>query len=137
MKGDFRCDCPVTSAVDIIGDRWTLVIIKQMLLEGKETFKDFQESDEAIASNILSSRLKMLEEWHIITKGKLPDNKKTNIYKLTDKGLGLTPVVVDLAIWSDHHIREFNPAMRNEKELELMKNDRDSFINQLKENYKK
>ena len=71
MNNNFRCNCPITSALDIVGDKWTLVIIKQMLLEGKKTFKDFSESDEAIASNILSSRLKMLEEFKIITKEKL------------------------------------------------------------------
>ena len=63
MKKEFRSGCPISSALDIVGDKWTLVIIKQMLLEGKKTFKDFSESDEAIAFNILSSRLKMLEEF--------------------------------------------------------------------------
>ena len=53
MNSSFRCDCPITSALDIVGDKWTLVIIKQILLEGKQTFKDFSESDEAIATNIL------------------------------------------------------------------------------------
>ena len=56
----FRCDCPVTSAIDIVGDKWTIVIIKQMLLEHKKTFKQFSESEEAIAPNILSHRLKKL-----------------------------------------------------------------------------
>ena len=105
MNNNFRCNCPITSALDIVGDKWTLVIIKQMLLEGKKTFKDFSESDEAIASNILSSRLKMLEEFKIITREKLPHNKKTNIYVLTEKGLGLTPTIIELTLWSDLNIR--------------------------------
>ena len=62
MEYKFRCDCPFTSPIDILGDKWILVIVKQMLLEGKETFKDFTESDEAIATNILSTKLKLLEE---------------------------------------------------------------------------
>ena len=70
MKNQFRCTCPITSALDILGDRWTLVIIKQMLLEGKKTFKDFLESEEDIATNILSSRLKMLEKFDLIYKTK-------------------------------------------------------------------
>ena len=70
MNKKFRCNCPITSSLDILGDKWTLVIIKHMLIEGKQTFKDFLESDEAIATNILSSRLKMLEELKIITKDK-------------------------------------------------------------------
>ncbi|MEL6629174.1 MAG: helix-turn-helix domain-containing protein, partial [Bacteroidota bacterium] len=117
MKGEFRCDCPITSALDIVGDKWTLVIIKQMLIEGRQTFKDFLESDEAIATNILSARLKMLGEMKMLTKGKLPNNKKTNIYRLTEKGLSLTPVIVDLALWSDGNLREFNPIIRKDKEL--------------------
>jgi DNA-binding HxlR family transcriptional regulator len=72
MRQDFRCDCPFTSALDIVGDKWILVIIKQMLIEGKETFKDFTESDEAIATNILSSKLKFLEEVGLIIKTQRP-----------------------------------------------------------------
>jgi DNA-binding HxlR family transcriptional regulator len=80
MRQDFRCNCPFTSALDVLGDKWMLVIVKQMLIEGKETFKDFTEADEAIATNILSSKLKFLEEVGIIIKTKRPDNKKTNHY---------------------------------------------------------
>ena len=62
MAPNFRCNCVITSFLDVLGDRWMLVIIKQMLIEGKETFKDFVQSEEAIATNILSSKLKQLEE---------------------------------------------------------------------------
>ena len=79
----FRCDCPVTSAVDIVGDKWTLVVIKLMLLEQKKTFKEFSESDESIAPSILSNRLKTLEKTEFIIKVKPKDNKKTNHYFLT------------------------------------------------------
>ena len=78
----------------------------------------------------------MLEEWKIITKEKLPDNKKTNIYRLTDKGLDLTPIIVGLALWSDEHIREFNPAMRKEDSLDFMKSDKAEFIKLIQKNYK-
>jgi DNA-binding HxlR family transcriptional regulator len=76
MRQDFRCNCPFTSALDVLGDRWILVIVKQMLIEGKETFKDFTESEEAIATNILSAKLKLLEDVGLIIKRKRPDNKK-------------------------------------------------------------
>ncbi len=135
MRQDFRCDCPITTALDVLGDKWTLVIIKQMLLEGKETFKDFSESDEAIASNILSSRLKMLEEYHLITKEKLPDNKKTNIYRLTEKALALTPIIVEMALWSDAVMRPLNPAMRNEPALEMMRTNKEEAIQYIKQLY--
>ena len=117
MNFEFRCDCPITSALDILGDKWNLVIIKQMLLEGKETFKDFTESDEAIATNILSSRLKLLEELHMISKERLPHNKKTNIYRLTDKALGLVPLLVELSLWSDQEVRPLNPDMQDRKSV--------------------
>ena len=97
LKKIFRCNCPVTSAVDIVGDKWTLVIIKQMLLEYKTTFKDFYDSDEAIAPNILSERLKKMQSIGLIDKLKHSTNRKTNIYILTEKGLTLTPIVIELA----------------------------------------
>lgn len=136
MEYTFRCDCPITSALDILGDKWMLVIVKQMLLEGKQTFKDFTESDEAIATNILSTKLKLLEELSIITKSKLPNNKKTNLYHLNEKGLALTPIIVELAIWSDGNLRELNKIMRSGEELELMKRDKEQFIRALQQNYK-
>ena len=136
MKKIFRCNCPITSALDIVGDKWTLVIIKQMLFEGKKTFKDFSESDEAIASNILSARLKKLEEYNIISKGKLPDNKKTNIYLLTEKGLSLTPIIVELTLWSEGNIREFHPKLYSDDRIEMVTNNKEGFIKILRDNYK-
>ncbi|WP_299628366.1 helix-turn-helix domain-containing protein [uncultured Tenacibaculum sp.] len=137
MEQNFRCNCPITSAIDVVGDKWSLVIIKQMLTEGKKTFKDFMESDEAIATNILSSRLKMLEQFKIINKGKLPENKKTNIYTLTDKGIALTPIIVELSIWSDNNLREFHSALYEGEQIEMIRNKKEKFINHIIENYKK
>jgi DNA-binding HxlR family transcriptional regulator len=136
MKLDFRCDCPFTSALDVLGDKWMLVIIKQMLIEDKETFKDFIESEEAVATNILSTKLKILEELGIIIKVKPPDNKKTNLYLLTEKGLALTPILVELAIWSDKHLRELNPTIQNGEGMELLRQDKTAFANALLENYR-
>jgi DNA-binding HxlR family transcriptional regulator len=137
MKTDFRCICPLTSAIDIVGDKWTLVIIKQMLLEGKQTFKDFTESDESIASNILSSRLKMLEEFKLITKEKLLHNKKNNIYLLTEKGLALIPTIVELTLWSDENLREFHPGLYTDDRLKMAHKDKEEFVKTLAKNYKK
>jgi DNA-binding HxlR family transcriptional regulator len=100
----FRCDCPVTSALDIVGDKWTLVVIKLMLLE-KKTFKEFSESDESIAPSMLSNRLKTLEKIEFIVKEKLSNNQKTNHYFLTEKGLSLTSVIIELALWTHHNIK--------------------------------
>ena len=136
MNLEFRCACPITSALDILGDKWMLIIIKQMLIEGKETFKDFTESDEAIATNILSSKLKLLEEVGIIVKTQRPDNKKTNIYLLTNKGLALTPAIVELASWSDKYLRDIHPTMVNGKPLKLLRNDKVAFANLLQKQYR-
>jgi len=118
----FRCDCPVTSALDIVGDKWTLVVIKLMLLEQKKTFKEFSESDESIAPSILSNRLKTLEDIGFIIKEKLPDNQKTNHYFLTEKGLSLTSVIIELALWSHHNIKpvdnEYIANVKDKNELQ-------------------
>ena len=135
MKHKFRCDCPITSALDVVGDKWILVIIKQMLIEGKETFKDFTESDEAIATNILSSKLKQMEEFGLITKTKLPTNKKSVYYHLTDKALDLTPVILELGVWSDKHLRESHPTIVNNEGMEFLRNDKAGFGSMLIENY--
>ncbi|MEM6721454.1 MAG: helix-turn-helix domain-containing protein [Bacteroidota bacterium] len=136
MNQKFRCDCPFTSALDILGDKWILVIVKQMLLEGKETFKDFTESEEAIATNILSAKLKLLEESGIIIKTKRPNNKKTNLYLLTERGLALTPILVELAFWSDHHLRDLHPKMLNGEGLQLIRKDKAAFASFFEKKYR-
>ena len=136
MNNDFRCNCPITSALDIVGDKWTLVIIKQMLLEGKNTFKDFSESDEAIASNILASRLKALENLKLISKEKLPHNKKTNLYVLTEKGLGLTPTIVELTLFSDGNLREDHSSLVLDNRLEMVRENKEDAIQIIVESYK-
>ncbi len=135
MELKFRCDCPITSAIDILGDKWMLVIIKQMLVQGKETFKDFMECDEGIATNILTAKLKQLEAAGLVVKSKLPTNKKSVYYHLTDKGLSLAPVIVELALWSDSQVRPYHPMMQNIEALEMMRSDKEAFIKGMIERY--
>lgn len=137
MDYKFRCSCPFTSAIDILGDKWMLVIVKQILVDGKETFKDFIESEEAIATNILTIKLKLLEELGLITKSKLPHNKKTNLYRLTPKGLELTPILVELAFWSDHNLRDIHPELMDGEMLDLLRKDKRAFADALKNAYLK
>ena len=137
MKNTFRCKCPITSALDIVGDKWSLVVIKQMLFEGKSTFKDFTDSTEAIATNILSTRLKTLEDFGIIDKQKLPTNRKTNIYTLTPKGLSLIPVLIEFTLWSKYHVQEFNPDLNLDEQLEWVEKNKEKAFKQIAENYKK
>ncbi len=135
MGDKFRCNCPITSAVDILGDKWTIVIIKQMLLEWMKTFKDFSQDWEGIASNILSARLKKLEEYKIITKNKSSENKKTNIYKLSEKGIGLIPTILEMVLWSDQYMREFHADMNVDSRIEESKKDKKAFIEKIEEDY--
>jgi len=134
MVIDFRCQCPISSALDIIGDKWTLLIIRDMLFDHKKTFKDFSTSAESIATNILSSRLKMLEEAGIITKSKMEDNQKSNIYTLTKKGLGLLPVIAEITLWSDENVRELNPNMVKE-DYQFVRTNKKVFLDGVKKAY--
>ena len=135
MKNTFRCKCPITSALDVIGDKWSLVLIKQMLFEGKTTYKDFSESQESIATNILSNRLKMLESFGIIRKEKLPHNRKTNLYLLTSKGLALTPLLLELTLWSRDNIQDFNPNLNLDEQLEYAEKNKEQAHKQIVDTY--
>jgi DNA-binding HxlR family transcriptional regulator len=137
MANFFRSNCPVTSAVDLLGDRWILVIVKQMLLEQKSSFKDFTDCDEAIASNILTSKLNQLIEWGLVSKAMLASNKRSVYYHLTDQGLSLAPIIIELALWGDANLRTDNPAMRKSKELKAMKANKEKFVAGLIGAYKK
>lgn len=136
METKYRCNCPFTSALDVLGDKWMLVIIKQMLIENKETFKDFTESDEGIATNILASKLKQLEEFGLITKSKLPNNKKSVYYHLTDKALDLIPLILELGIWSDKHLREVHTTIVDNEGMELLRTDKAKFGRIIEEKYR-
>jgi len=137
MANFFRSNCPITSAVDLLGDRWILVIVKQMLLEQKSSFKDFTDCDEAIASNILTSKLNQLIEWGLVSKAMLASNKRSVYYHLTDQGLSLAPIIIELALWGDANLRTDNPAMRKSKELKAMKANKEKFVAGLIGAYKK
>lgn len=115
MDKKFRSSCMIASALDLIGDKWSLLIIRDMLLFKKKTFKEFVASEENMATNLLSSRLKMLESINVISKRKLTQNKKENIYLLTERGVALAPIILELVLWSDKYVRDFNPQMNPHK----------------------
>jgi len=121
MVKKFRSSCIIASALDLIGDKWSILIIRDMLLDKKTTFKEMFASKEGIASNLLSTRLKMLESLEIITKRKLPENKKENIYLLTEKGIDLTPLILEMVLWSDKYVRSYNPKMNSYENQNLNK----------------
>ncbi len=92
--------CPQNRILEVIGDKWTLLIIRDMMLNNKRYFREFLQSEEKIASNILSNRLKMLEQEEIIYKKKSPDHKQKICYSLTQKGIDLFPILMENARWS-------------------------------------
>ena len=133
MEKKFRSSCLIASALDLIGDKWSLLIVRDMLLHHKKTFKEFASSDEKVATNLLSSRLKLLESLQVISKRKLNNNKKENIYLLTEKGIDLAPLIMELVLWSDKYIREYNKKMNQNK---ARANNKASIIQDTQKRYK-
>ena len=132
MKKEFRSSCPISSALDIVGDKWSLLIIRDMLIKHKKTFKEISNSDEKIAPSILSARLKLLESYKLIFKTKMPDNKKENIYLLTEKGIRLTPIITEFTLWGNSNMREFNQI----DIIDGLKADKSVIIKTIQDNYK-
>ncbi len=95
-----RSDCPISFALDLFGDRWTLLVIRDLAFKGKNSFSDFLASDEGIARNVLADRLASLEAAGFIEKQPHPDDLRRSVYRLTDRGLGLIPVLVEMILWS-------------------------------------
>lgn len=98
--GNFRSYCPVSLALEVFGDKWSLIIIRDMMFEGKRHFRELLQSEEKIASNILTDRLTMLEREGLISKAGDPDHKQKYIYSLTSKGIDLLPIMVEIGAWS-------------------------------------
>jgi len=98
-----RSSCPVSCALDIVGDKWTLLVIRDIMFLDKRYFGDFLTSPEKIASNILSDRLKKLEESNIVLREPDPGNARRVIYTLTEKGLDLLPAMMELLRWGAKH----------------------------------
>jgi len=127
----FRSGCPISSSLDVVGDKWSLLIVRDMLIKHKKTFKEISNSDEKIAPSILSARLKLLESYKLITKRKLPENKKENIYLLTKKGVDLAPVIIELTFWGNANMREFNEI----DDIENLSSNKILIIETVKNNY--
>lgn len=95
--------CPIAFGLDTFGDRWSLLIIREIMLRGNRTYSEFLEAEEGIASNILVARLKHLEAEAIVEKSRDPENRRAFIYKLTKKGRDLAPILLEIIIWSGMH----------------------------------
>jgi DNA-binding HxlR family transcriptional regulator len=117
--------------LDIFGDKWSLLILRDLIFKDKSSFGEFLGTDEKIATNILADRLATLEASGIITKHDHPENRAKVLYKLTEKGIDLIPVLVEIIIWSENyydvhpHAVQFVKRVKKDKEG-LIKDLRDS-----------
>jgi DNA-binding HxlR family transcriptional regulator len=108
----------------MFGDRWSLLIIRDLMVRGFRTFKDFRESGEGIATNILADRLRKLEATGIITAERVETDGRRLNYRLTQKGIDLAPVLLDLVIWGARHEETGAPSAL----VERMEKNRDAFL---------
>lgn len=95
--------CLVAYALNTFGDRWTMLIIRDMMLYGKRRYGDFLQGGEGIATNILAERLRHLEAEGILEKERDPENRRSFVYSLTEKGLALAPALVEIIRWSGRY----------------------------------
>lgn len=121
-----RSSCPISYALDFFGDKWSLLIIRDIALEQKRFYKDFQNSKEGIATNILSDRLKKLENSGIIRSAVYEKKKTQKEYFLTQKGKDLIPILLEIIVWSYKYDNELNIT---EDFVEKIKTNRTEVIN--------
>lgn len=99
-----RSYCPISLSLEVFGDTWSLLILRDMMFAGKRHFREMLQSDEQISSNILADRLRVLTEHGLITKADDPSHKQKAIYSLTENGIALLPILVQIGIWGRHHV---------------------------------
>ncbi|WP_210639521.1 helix-turn-helix domain-containing protein [Pseudomonas sp. Tri1] len=122
LKEDFRSHCAVNYGVEIFGDRWSLLIIRDIVFVGKKTYGEFRKSEEGIATNVLASRLAFLEEQGVLSRVPSPDDGRKDFYSLTEKGLDLIPIVLNIVLWSAKHDSESYVRRREEFVARLSQN---------------
>ena len=103
MSEEHRSGCPINLTLEVFGDRWTLLILRDLMFAGKRHFREFLLSDERISSNILTDRLNMLVEQGIVTRADDPTHKQKAIYSLTETGIAMLPVLIQMGIWGRTH----------------------------------
>jgi len=105
MREDQRSGCPINLTLEVVGDKWSLLIIREMIFGNRRHFRELlTKSEEGIASNILADRLKTLVEQGIITKADDPSHKQKAVYSLTEKGIALLPIIVQVGAWGSRHV---------------------------------
>jgi DNA-binding HxlR family transcriptional regulator len=131
-KSKGRSGCPVSASLEVIGDRWSLLIIRDLMVRGYRTFKEFEGSGEGIATNILSDRLRRLKSTGIIaTDVDDTDRRKVN-YRLTQRGIDLAPALLELLIWGARHEKTETSCAAIEK----MAAHREALLNEVRRRWR-
>lgn len=120
-----RSGCPVSSSLDIWGDKWSLLIVRDLMYAKECTYSDFLKSEEKIATNILATRLQMLESAGIISKSEHPDSKAKVLYRLTAKGIDLLPMLIEMYLWGEKY---FTLSETHKTFLKEVRKDKATFI---------
>lgn len=123
-----RSDCPIAYSLDYLGDKWVLLILRDLIFTNKSSYGDFLASEEKIATNILADRLSLLEQHGFISSAVSPEKKNKFIYSLTEKGIDLIPVIVELMIWGS----KYNPPGAGDLLKQLQK-DKEKTIQRYRE----
>ena len=103
-ESKFRSHCPISLALDVIGDRWSLLIVRDLMFAGKRYYRELLRSDEGISSNILAERLARLVDVGVLSRTGDPTHKQKAIYSLTPMGIDLLPIVAQLGIWGRKYL---------------------------------
>ena len=122
-KARRRSECPLNASVEMLGDRWSLLILRDMMLRGAQTYKEFLGCYEGIATNILADRLRRLAANEIITAKRDSSDGRKTIYVLTAKGIDLAPVLTEMVLWAARHEKT-----GNQKLVRQMKKDKERFL---------
>ena len=131
-KGEGK-NCPISFSLDIFGDKWSLLILRDILIFDKKHYNEFLESPESISTNILADRLKKLESEEIISKNSDPDNKKQFIYSPTKKCLDLVPIIMEISAWG----AKYDPnTAAPASEMAKMRENRKEYIQRIRSKFK-
>ena len=125
-----RSTCPIANALDVLGDRWSLIIIRDLMFREKREYGELLNSEEGISTSVLASRLEQLQCGGIIKKSNHPHDQKKYCYHLTEKGIELMPLMIDLTLWGIQHI----PGTSAPPDiLKAMQHDRAGLISMMKQ----
>ena len=105
---EWRSVCPISSALDVLGDKWSLLIVRDLLMHGSRTYSEFLESREHISTNILAARLELLTCLKLIERANPNAGPRNNAFKLTESGAALRPVLLGLGQWAQTHLKDFH-----------------------------